>query len=78
MQKTRSSCRRSYLPLPAVFLGLKPRRTVTARAGRHSRADAMRSTMLSAETYSAAGDFVEGRDPVHMGSPIAEKMHFAI
>ena len=26
----------------------------------------------------AVGDFVEGRDSVHMGSPIAEKMHFAI
>ena len=76
MQKTRSSCRRSYLPLPAVFLGLKPRRTVTARAGRHSRADAMR--LICSMWKSAAGDFVEGRDPVHMGSPIAEKMHFAI
>ena len=26
----------------------------------------------------AAGGFVEDRDPVHVGSPIAEKMHFAI
>ena len=76
MQKTRSSCRWKYLPLPAVFLGLKPRRTVTARAGRHSRADAMRSTCSVRKR--AAGDFVEGRDPVHVGSPIAEKMHFAI
>jgi hypothetical protein len=76
----RSSCRWKYLPLPAVFLRLKPRRTVSAAAGKHSRADAMRSTMLSGETCSggAAGDFVEDRDPVHMGSPTVEKMHFAI
>jgi hypothetical protein len=41
VQKTRSRCRWKYLPLPAVFLGLRSRRKVTAGAGRHSRADAI-------------------------------------
>jgi hypothetical protein len=37
----------------------------------------MRST-CSVRKPVPAGDFVEGWGSVHMGSPIAEKMHFAI
>ena len=56
--------------------GLKPAARRHLLGAPDSRADAMRSTCSVRKR--AAGDFVEGRDPVHMGSPIAEKMHFAI
>jgi hypothetical protein len=76
----------SFTPLtwdrldPSVFeLGLKPSKNGSSQGGKaFSRGCDCGQQCSVRKPVQAAGDFVEDRDPVHVGSPIAEKMHFAI